>query len=76
MSMNIFTLNHMENMFEIGRIIQNMIDERDIEIEDSKEAFMFALQLALDFEKEYPDTEDYYTDIEEFVVSKIMDKYQ
>ena len=70
-----FTLYEMENAFEIGRHIQGMIDAESIEIEDSKEAFVYALQLAIDFEKEYPDTDDYYADLEEFITDKILNDY-
>ena len=72
---NMYNINEMENAFEIGRHIQGMIDADSIEIEDSKEAFVYALQLAIDFEKEYPDTDDYYADLEEFVTDKILNTY-
>lgn len=75
MTNHAYTINEMENAFEIGRHIQGMIDAESIEIEDSKEAFVFALQLAIDFEKEYSDTDDYYADLEEFVTDKILDAY-
>ncbi len=75
MDNRIFTINEMENAFEIGRHIQGMIDCESIEIEDSKEAFVFALQLAIEFEKEYPETEDYYGDLEEFVTDKILEEF-
>lgn len=71
----IFTIEEMENAFEIGRHIQGMIDAESIEVGDSKEVFAFALQLAMEFEKEYPETEDYYGDLEEFVTDKILDAY-
>lgn len=72
---SIFTIEEMENAFEIGRHIQGMIDAESIEIEDSKEAFAFAVQLAMEFEAVYPETEDYYGDLEEFVTDKILDAY-
>ena len=75
MSKNIFNVNEMENIFEIGRFIQRMIDSERINVEDSKEAFTFALHLAMEFEKEYPDTEDYYSDIEEFIAEKVIDVF-
>lgn len=75
MTKNIFTIEEMENAFEIGRCIQDMIDREVIEVEDSKEAFVFALYLSTEFEKEYPDTDDYYGDLEEFIVGKIIDKF-
>lgn len=75
MTNNIFTINEMENAFEIGRCIQDMVDREVIEVEDSKEAFTFALSLAVEFEKEYPDTDDYYGDIEEFIVGQILNEF-
>lgn len=75
MTNHIFTTKEMENAFEIGRHIQGMIDAESIEIEDSKEAFAFALQLAIEFENEYPETENYYWDLEEFVTDKILDEF-
>ena len=76
MTNRMYTINEMENAFEIGRHIQGMIDAESIEIEDSKEAFAAALMLALEFEKEYPDTEDYYGDLEEFITDKILEAYE
>lgn len=75
MSQNVFTINEMENAFEIGRFVQNMIDNEEILVEDSKEAFAFGLQLAIEFEKEFPDTEEYYMDLEEFVLDRITERF-
>lgn len=72
---NIFTIAEMENIFEIGRQIQCMIDAEHIEVEDSKDVFMFALELAVEFEKEFADTQDYYADLYDFIVEKIFDKF-
>jgi hypothetical protein len=68
---NAFTLNEMENMFEIGRTMQAMYDIDKIIVEDSKDAFYLALKLALEFENVYPDTDDYYGDIDTFVSDNI-----
>lgn len=73
MSNRVFNCYEMENMFEIGRQIQAMVDADEIEIENSKDAYMLALQLSLEFEKEHPETEDYYADLYEFIVEKILD---
>lgn len=73
--MNTFDIYQIENAFEIGRNIQNMIDCELIEIDDSKDAFSFALKLAIDFEKEYLNTEDYYGDLEEFVTYHALKEY-
>lgn len=70
-----FNLNEVENTFEIGRMMQFMLDNKQIDIQDSKEAFYYALTLAIDFEKEHEDTEDYYNDLGEFVVGKIIEKF-
>lgn len=75
MDNRMYTINEMENAFEIGRHIQGMIDAESIEIEDSKEAFAVVLHLSLEFEKEYPDTDDYYADLEEFITEQILDVY-
>ena len=75
MSNRVFTCEEMENIFEIGRQIQAMVDTEEIEVEDSKEAYLFALQLAVDFEKEYPNTDDYYSDLYDFVVGKISNRF-
>lgn len=72
---NIFTLNEMENAFEIGAIMMALVSNDRIKIEDSKEAFYCALALAIDFEKEYVDAEDYYNDLDNFVVDKILDRF-
>lgn len=70
-----FNSKEMENMLEIGRQIQAMIDAEEIEVEDSKEAYIFALQLALEFEAAHPETDDYYADLYEFIVEKILDRF-
>lgn len=73
--MKTFSMNEMENIFEIGRLIQQMIDKGTIEVLDSKDAFSYALQWAIEFEKQYPDTEEYYSDIEVFAVDKIQEQF-
>ena len=73
--MKTFSMNEMENIFEIGRAIQLAADEGEIEIFDSKGAFMYALELAMEFEKAYPETETYYDDLDEFVSEKIKAKF-
>lgn len=74
--MKAFTIEEMENIFEIGRNMQAMVDNEEIEIEDSKEAFLFALKLAVEFEKEHPDSDDYYNDLDEFVINKISKEFE
>ena len=74
--MNIFSLKETENIFEIGRIIQFLLDNGLIDIEDSKYAFDYAFSLAVEFEKEYPETEEYYTDISEFATKRILDEFK
>ena len=70
--MKAFTLNEMENIFEIGRVMQAMFSDDRIEIDDSKEAFALALKLALEFEEKHPDSECYYLDLDDFVTEKIL----
>lgn len=71
----VFTYKEMENIFEIGREIQALMDNDVIEIDDSKNAFDFAMQLAVEFEENYPDTEDYYGDLIDFIQDKILDEF-
>lgn len=73
--MKAFTINEMENIFEIGRAMQLMADEGEIEIEDSKNAFLFAAKLAMDFEDKYHDYEDYYYTLDEFITEKILKEF-
>lgn len=73
--MKTFTIEEMENVFEIGRAMQAMFDNGQIEIEDSKEAFMFALQMSAVFEKACPDSEDYYNDLYDFMTETILSKF-
>lgn len=72
--MKSFILNEMENIFEIGRMAQHLIDTNVI-TGDSKEIFNFALGMAVRFEEEYPETETYYDDIEEFVLEKLLREF-
>lgn len=72
---NAFNLNEVENAFEIGRIMQFMLNNKQIDIQDSKEAFYYALTIAINFEKEHEDTEDYYNELDEFVVNKLIEKF-
>ena len=72
--MRAFTLNEMENAFEIGREIQTLADRGFLKNYDRKEAFMDALIFAIAFEKEYADTDDYHWDIAVFTVKKLQEK--
>ena len=72
--MKAFTLNEMENMFEIGRIIQALIDNGYIKYYETKEASMDAMAWAIEFEREHRDTEDYLMDIDMFVQKKCREK--
>lgn len=74
--MKAFTIEEMENIFEIGRNMQAMFDNDEIEIKDSKNAFMFALQFAVEFEKEHPDSDDYYNDLDDFIIDKILEEFK
>ena len=73
--MKAFTINEMENIFEIGRAMQAAADDEAIKIEDSKNAFLFAAKLAMEFEEKYPDSEDYYYDLDEFTTEKILKEF-
>jgi hypothetical protein len=74
--MKAFTINEMENIFEIGRAMQLMADEGEIEIEDSKNAFLFAAKLAMDFEEQYHEYDDYYSTLDEFIAKKILKEFK
>lgn len=74
--MKAFSIEEMENIFEIGRNMQAMFDNNEIEVKDSKDAFMFALQLAVEFEKEHPDSDDYYNELDDFVIDKISKEFK
>ena len=73
--MTMYGVKEMENMFEIARFMQSLQDDGAIEIHDNKEAFYLAFKLAVDFEKAYPDTEDYYCDLAEFITDKILGQF-
>lgn len=73
--MKTFTLNEMETIFEIGGVMMSMIKDNKIEVKDSKDAFYYALSLVIDFEKEHAYTEDYYNDLDKFVVGKVLEKF-
>lgn len=75
MKNDVFTIEEAENMFEIGRIMQAMANNEEIEINDSKEAFAFAIRLAIEFEEEHPETEDYYFDLDEFAIDRILEEF-
>ena len=74
---NGFNLFEMENIFEIGRTLEALDHSRQIDLSyfDSKSIFVFALELAQRFEKEYPNTDDYYYDLDEFVNEKIRKEF-
>ena len=74
--MKAFTINEMENIFEIGRAMQHAADDGEIEIEDSKNAFLFAAKLAMEFEEKHPDSEDYYGDLDDFMTDKILEEFK
>lgn len=72
-----FSVEEMENVFEIARIFESIykLDLLDVDDYDSKDIFGFALELAIRFEEEYPETEDYYTDIDAFVTKEIIKRF-
>lgn len=72
--MKAFTFGEVENVFEIGRIIQALISKGRIKSYESKEAFLDALSWAIEFERDHKETEDYYFDIDMFVQKKIKEK--
>ena len=70
--MKAFSIEEMENIFEIGRAMQYAFDEGEIELEDSKGAFNFALELAMEFEKDHHNSNDYYSELDDFINHKLL----
>ena len=72
-----FVMNEMENIFHIGRMIEALrfTFKIDVSEEEDKEIFLYAMDWAMMFEHECPDSENYYEDLEKFVVPKIMKKW-
>ena len=69
-----FKFNEIENVFEIGRIIQALLDKGQIKYYESKVAFIDAVNWAMEFEKTHADSEDFYWDIDMFVQKKCREK--
>lgn len=67
-----YSVKEMENMFEIARFMQSMQDDGSIKIFDNRVAFNLAFKLAVEFEKAYPSTDDYYCDLAKFVADEIL----
>ena len=70
--MTMYGVKEMENMFEIARFMQSLQDDGSIKIFDNRVAFNLAFKLAVEFEKAYPDTEDYYCDLAKFITDDIL----
>lgn len=75
MCKKVFNSKEMENVFEIGREIQFLTDNNVIEIGDSQDAFTIALQLAVEFEEKFAETDDYYGDLIDFIQDRIVDEF-
>ena len=70
-----YTYNHMENIFEIGRGIEFLMRVKDFRPWcDSKDIFMDAMKWAIEFEDKYEDNGDYYKDIDAFIRKKFDQK--
>jgi hypothetical protein len=69
-----FKYTEIENVFEIGRIIQVLVDKGEIKGYGRKVAFIDAVNWAMEFEEKYADTEDFYLDIWVFVRDKLKEK--
>jgi hypothetical protein len=74
--MKVFTFNEMENMLEIGRSIQRLIDDDIIKVVyyDDRELFLDAMNWAIEFENQYMDSGNYYFDIDMFTRKKLREK--
>ena len=66
---------HMENMLEIGRIIQHCFESERIEYYDSKEMYHDARRWAVEFEDVMAANDDYYLKIYEFTMVKLKEKF-
>lgn len=67
-----FSIIHMENIFNIGAILEAQFHDKFIDYFDAENWFAFALDLAQRFEDEYPDTDDYYGDLDKFVEESVQ----
>lgn len=67
-----FSIVHMENIFNIGAILEAKFHAEFVDYFDAEDWFAFALDLAQRFEYEYPDTDDYYGDLDKFVEERIQ----
>ena len=66
----------MENMFELGRIAEAVMQDESIDLPDSRVLFEFCLKLSEEFEDRFdPDTGDYYIEISEFGTNELLKKY-
>ena len=69
-----YSVNQMENIFEIGRIIQEMWNYGIIDKKvESKELFNESLKWAEQFEVDLE--KDYYADLYEYVVQRCKEKF-
>ena len=73
--MKAFTLNEVKNVYNIGARIQGIVDDYEIEIVDSEEAFYYALTLAMQFEQEHPNSDNYHEDLRRFTYDKLLNKF-
>lgn len=72
-----FSLAEMENMFEIGSIIEAQIRDGFIDSSICRETLCaIALDMAQRFEMEHPDTDDYYGDIDTFFNERFPERFR
>lgn len=73
---DMYNIGHMENMLEIGRIIQYHFDKDNLDFYESKEMFSDALRWAVEFEDQpHLMNGDYYTEILLFTEQKLKEKF-
>lgn len=71
-----YTYFEMENIFEIGRAIEAMMKNKMLDEDiDSKALFSLAVNLAQEFEEVNPGPEDYYGELDEFIVPRIKKEF-
>ena len=71
-----YSIYEMENVFEIGRTIEAMQKDGQLDEDiDSKNLFAFAVNLAQEFEEVNPCPDDYYGELDEFIVPRIKKEF-
>lgn len=65
----------LENVFEISMCAAELLTEKKIEVEDSRDLCNAVLSLAEKFEQEHPDPADYLMEIYLFARPKLIERF-